>query len=109
MRLGTLLKKELLEYWRTYRAVALGVVFVIFGLLSPLAARYMPEVFSGMDMGGIVIQLPTPTPADGNTQFVKNMSQIVAIVSIDSTIPSTTRLSMPFGGRMMCGTCDALL
>lgn len=82
MRLGALLKKELLEYWRTYRAVALGVVFVIFGLLSPLAARYMPEVFSGMDMGGIVIQLPTPTTVDGNTQFVKNMSQVIPIAMI---------------------------
>jgi len=82
MRLGTLLKKELLEYWRTYRAIALGVVFVIFGLLSPAAARYMPEIFAGMDMGGIVIQLPTPTPADGNAQFVKNMAQIAAIALI---------------------------
>ena len=82
MRMGTLLKKELLEYWRTYRALALGIVFLVFGLMSPLAARYMPEVFASMDMGGIVIQLPTPTVADGNTQFVKNMSQVAAIVLI---------------------------
>lgn len=82
MRLGTLLKKELLEYWRTYRALALGVVFLVFGILSPAAARYMPDIFAAMDMQGIVIQLPPPTVADANAQFVKNMSQIGAIVLI---------------------------
>lgn len=82
MRLGTLLKKELLEYWRTYRAAALGIVFLVFGILSPAAARYMPEIFAAMDMQGIVIQLPPPTVADANVQFVKNMSQIGAIVAI---------------------------
>ncbi len=83
MRLGTLLKKELLESWRTYRAVVLGVVFVVFGILSPAAARYMPDIFAAMDMQqGVVIQLPPPTVADANVQFVKNMSQIGAIVVI---------------------------
>ncbi|GAB4506321.1 MAG: hypothetical protein Kow00123_04590 [Anaerolineales bacterium] len=83
MRLGTLLKKELVESWRTYRAVVLGVVFVVFGILSPAAARYMPDIFAAMDMQqGVVIQLPPPTVADANVQFVKNMSQIGAIVVI---------------------------
>ncbi len=82
MRLGTLLKKELLEHWRTYRALALGVVFVIFGILSPAAARYMPDIFAAMDMQGIVIQLPPPSVADANAQFVKNMSQVAAIAVI---------------------------
>lgn len=82
MRLGTLLKKELREYWRTYRALALGVMFVVFGLLSPATARYLPDIFARIDMQGIVIQLPPPTVADGNAQFVKNMSQIGTIVLI---------------------------
>lgn len=82
MRLGTLLKKELLEYWRTYRAAALGVVFVVFGILSPAAARYMPDILATLDMQGIAIQLPPPTVADANAQFVKNMSQIGAMAVI---------------------------
>lgn len=82
MRLGTLLRKELLEYWRTYRAVVLGVVFVIFGILSPAAARYMPDILAVLDTQGMVIQLPPPTVADANAQFVKNMSQIGAIALI---------------------------
>lgn len=82
MRLGTLLKKELLEHWKTYRALTLGIVFVVFGILSPAAARFMPDIFARLDMGGIIIQLPPPTVADGNVQFVKNMSQIAVIVLI---------------------------
>lgn len=82
MRLGILLKKELVEYWRTYRGVALGVVFIVFGLLSPAAARYLPDLLGMMDLQGMVIQLPPPTVADANVQFVKNMAQIGTIVLI---------------------------
>jgi len=91
MRLETLLKKELLEHWRTYRLLALGVVFLIFGILSPAAARYMPEIFAKLDVQGIIIQLPPPTVADSNAQFVKNMSQIAAIVLILIAMGSVAR------------------
>ena len=32
-------RKEWLEQWRTYRLLMLGVVLVVFGLLSPLIAK----------------------------------------------------------------------
>jgi len=82
MRLGVLLRKEFLESWRTYRAIVLLAVFVLFGILSPVGARYLPELLKTMDMQGMVIQIPPPTIADANVQFVKNMSQIGTIVMI---------------------------
>ena len=38
------LRKEWLEQWRTYRLLVTGVVLVVFGLTSPLIAKYTPEL-----------------------------------------------------------------
>ena len=40
MRFGVLLKKEMLELWRSYRLLALAAVFLLLGILSPVAARF---------------------------------------------------------------------
>ncbi|NOZ73089.1 MAG: hypothetical protein GXP38_14485 [Chloroflexi bacterium] len=40
----TALRKEWLELWRTYRLLVVGVVLLLFGLLSPLLAKYTPEI-----------------------------------------------------------------
>ena len=37
-------KKELLETWRTKKLVLLFVIFMIFGLMSPLVAKLTPEI-----------------------------------------------------------------
>ena len=46
-------KKELLEQVRTYKLLILLLVFFIFGMLSPLMAKLMPEILSQMPMDGI--------------------------------------------------------
>ena len=37
-------KKELLETWRKKKLVLLFVIFMIFGLMSPLVAKLTPEI-----------------------------------------------------------------
>ncbi|EPD10716.1 hypothetical protein Lpp48_08273, partial [Lacticaseibacillus paracasei subsp. paracasei Lpp48] len=56
-------KKELLESWRTHRLLILTVVFLIFGILSPLIAKLMPELLKG-GLGGIKVAVPKPTSLD---------------------------------------------
>ena len=82
MRFGLLLNKELKELWRSYRLVALAAVLVAMGILSPLAARFLPDLLGSLTPEGMVIQLPAPTVADANVQFVKNISQTGIIVLI---------------------------
>ncbi|HHV11426.1 MAG TPA: ABC transporter permease [Clostridiales bacterium] len=70
------IKKELLEQVRTYRLWILFAVFLVIGMMSPLMAKLMPEIFSSLDMEGLVIQVPEPTVYDAYAQFFKNLTQM---------------------------------
>jgi len=84
-----LLGKELREQARSYRLLILGLVFVFFGLASPLFAKYAPEIVKTMsEAEGIVINLPEPTAADAVAQYVKNVSQIALFVLVFLTMGS---------------------
>ena len=79
-----LLGKELAEQVRTLRLVVLAIVFVSFGILSPLTAKYLPDLIKalGGDQLGIVINLPTPSVADAVDQLLKNVSQFGILAAI---------------------------
>lgn len=68
------LKKELTENMKNYRFPILFAVFLIFGLASPLLARFMPEILSAtapdMQTGS------APVALDAWEQFYKNISGV---------------------------------
>lgn len=77
------LRKELLEQWRTYRLLTVAAVFVVFGLLSPLTAKFMDEIFRAMPGGEEIVQiLPEQTVVDAVGQYVKNLSQFGVILAL---------------------------
>jgi ABC-2 type transport system permease protein len=81
---ATLLRKELLEQWRTRRLIIVGIVFLLFGIGSPLIAKYTPEMLKaiGTGMPGATIEFPPPTTADAVAQLAKNVGQLGVIVAI---------------------------
>lgn len=81
--LSTLLRKELLESWRTYRLPIVVGLFALVGLTSPLLAKFLPEIIKaagGDSLGGLVV--PTPTAADAVLQVQKNLGQFGALAAI---------------------------
>ncbi|ERL65330.1 ABC transporter permease [Schleiferilactobacillus shenzhenensis] len=81
--LGTMLRKEMLETWRTYRFLILAVVFLIFALMSPLFAKLTPTIMKMSFGSTLALKMPQPTSADSWTQFYKNMSQLgIFVVAI---------------------------
>ena len=83
MNFLTALRKEWLEQWRTHRLLVLGVVLVVFGLLSPLIAKYTPEIIKLIPNGEAIAQLiPTPTVMDAVTQYIKNIGQFGVILAL---------------------------
>jgi ABC-2 type transport system permease protein len=64
-----LLRKELLEQWRTTRLPVVATVFVLVGLSSPLLARFTPEILKAVGGDQFQITLPTPTAADAYDQL----------------------------------------
>jgi ABC-2 type transport system permease protein len=79
----TSLRKEILQLGRTYRLLALAIVLVAFGLLSPLLAKLTPELIrlvpGGEDLASLI---PEPTMADAVTQYVKNLTQFGLLLAL---------------------------
>jgi len=79
---AALLRKELLEQWRTTRLPVTATVFLLVGLSSPLLARFTPEILKAVASGQFQITLPTPTAADAYDQLAKNLGQFGALIAV---------------------------
>jgi ABC-2 type transport system permease protein len=78
---GVLLAKELREQLRTMRLVVVLAVFGAFGILSPVIAKFLPDIIAAAG-GGIQVTIPTPTTRDAIAQFTKNVGQMGALIAI---------------------------
>lgn len=76
------LKKEIIEYAKTYKLIIMLVIFAVFGITNPLMAKLMPEIVESFMTDDIVITLPEPTAFDAWTQFFKNATQMGFIVMV---------------------------
>ena len=77
------LRKEWMEQRRTYRLLVVAVVLIVFGLLSPLAAKYTPELIKLLPNGSAMAQLiPKPTIQDAVGQYLKNVSQFGVVLAL---------------------------
>ncbi len=80
-------QKEWQEIIKTPKWIVLTSVFLLFGIASPIAAKYMNELVAGI--GELQIQLPEATIVDSYLQFFKNMyglSILVVMMTFMSTV-----------------------
>jgi ABC-2 type transport system permease protein len=80
---AVLVRKELMEAWRTRRLPVLALLFLTVGIISPLTARYLNEILSvamGDQLTGI--PLPEPSAALALDQLQKNLGQLGALAAI---------------------------
>jgi ABC-2 type transport system permease protein len=72
-----------MEQFRTRRFLVVFVVLLVFGMLSPLTAKFMGEVFKlipgAEQFAGLI---PPPTITDAVAQYVKNISQFIVIMAL---------------------------
>lgn len=75
---------EILRLARTKRWVALLGVYLFFGFLGPVTARYIEDIvsFAGGDTSGATVKFAPPVPADGMAQYVSNAIQIGTLVTV---------------------------
>jgi ABC-2 type transport system permease protein len=76
------LKKEIMESSRTHKLLILLIVFLLFGIMSPVTAKILPDIMSSVMPEGMSITLPTPSALDSWGQFFKNISQMGLIVVV---------------------------
>ena len=77
-------RKEMLEQWRTYRLLIVVAVFVVFGMTSPLVAKFLPEMLKAIPGAtqAILAAFPKPTVVDAIGQYIKNMSQFGILLAL---------------------------
>lgn len=76
------IKKEFLEYSRTYKVLILGMVFFIFGVMGPITAKMMPDLMASFMPKGATLNLPEPSAIDAWAQFFKNIPQMGLFVLV---------------------------
>lgn len=76
-------RKELLQQWRTKRIIVVAAVFAFIGLLSPLAAKFTPEILRAVPGAEQFADLiPEPSVADVMTQYIKNLTQFGFMIAV---------------------------
>lgn len=80
----SLWRLELLRLTRTRRGLALFAVYLLFGFIGPLTARYLSDLLelAGDDLEGATIELPEPVPHDGMAQYAANAMQVGLVVTV---------------------------
>jgi ABC-2 type transport system permease protein len=79
-----LLKKEMLEQWRTNKLIIAFVAFVITGLQGPVIAKILPDIIknAGGSMKGMQIIIPKQTSLDAILSFFNSMATMPALIMI---------------------------
>jgi len=72
---------EWLRMFRTPRALALGGVYLLFGLLGPVLAKYMEDIVRRFQ-SGMTITVAQPTAKDGIANYVNEVSQTGLVVLV---------------------------
>lgn len=80
-----MLAKELREYLRTYKLYVVPGLFLLFGLLSPILTKLMPQLLGSM-LGELGVKLPEMTWVDSYGQFFKNLTQVGLLAIVLTTM-----------------------
>jgi len=76
-----LLKKDIIELFKTKKVLILCAIFFIFAFSSPLIAKMTPELLKYAG-DGFQISMPDPTIIDSYVQFFKNIDGLCLFATI---------------------------
>jgi ABC-2 type transport system permease protein len=75
--------KEIRQLWRTKRLLVMAVIFLSFGMGSPLLAKLTPELLRSIEGAEQFADLMAePTAGDAMAQYIKNLAQFGFILAI---------------------------
>jgi ABC-2 type transport system permease protein len=82
----SLLEKEVVEAWRTYRLAVISALFLAFGIVAPVMTRYLPDIIAAFAPSGFQVSLPPLGVPDVIDQLLKNIVQFGALAAILTTM-----------------------
>ena len=80
-------KKECFENYKKNRFLVMAAVLLLFGITSPLTAKYLPEIIKALlgsteEVTKLGLLIPTPSIQDSYVQYFKNLTQMGIFVQI---------------------------
>jgi ABC-2 type transport system permease protein len=72
---------EWLRLYRTPRAISLGALFLVVGLIEPIVTKYESKIFAHVG-NGVRISAPPPTAADGLSSYVSEVLLVGLILVV---------------------------
>jgi len=75
-------KKEFIESLRTYKFIIMLATFILFGIMSPMIAKILPDLLNKTEMNGMILTIPKPTAMDSWAQFFKNIGQMGVLILV---------------------------
>ncbi len=83
MNLWSAFKKEVLEQARTKKLLIAVILLAAFGMLSPLMAKLIPDIFASIpSLASYSSLIPPPTVNDAVAQYVKNLTQFGVLLAL---------------------------
>jgi len=80
---GTTFRKELAFQWRTKRILIVVAIFLVFGMLSPVIAKFTPQLISGLEgASAFAALIPEPSVIDAVAQYTSNLTQFGFLIVI---------------------------
>jgi len=77
------LRKEMLFQWRTRRIIIISAIFLLFGMISPLLAKFTPALLGSLEGAEQLADIiPEPTAQEAIGQYIKNLTQFGFILAI---------------------------
>jgi ABC-2 type transport system permease protein len=74
-------KKECLEQLRTYRVLIAVIILLLLGVSAPITTKLLPDLLQNAG-GRIKITMPPQTANDALDSYIKNMTQLPALMLI---------------------------
>lgn len=85
----TQLRKEIMEQLRSRRFLIVFIILLVWGMLSPLTAKFVGEIFNSIPaMAPYAALIPPPTVTDAVGQYIKNINQFMVILALLVTMGS---------------------
>lgn len=107
----TIWRLERLRLVRSPRGLSLAGVYVFFGLLGPVLAKYMKQLTEHMS-GNVKVVVPDPTPKDGMLNYLNQTSQtglIVVVVIAAGALAIDNRRGLATFYRTRCTSVGAIV
>ncbi|MDQ0159820.1 ABC transporter permease [Alkalibacillus salilacus] len=84
MQWQTIYKKEMLDHWRHFKWIWVPIVFILFAVMDPLTAYFMPIILesAGNVPEGATIDIPNPSVGEAMIMSFSQLNMLGVLIAV---------------------------